>query len=480
MRTQKRFLPLVLALVLALSLALPAAAAGEVTPAGFTLFRLSAKPVGGYVPTPDSFLVVEDGTRLTCPGAEMSVVRYNITTAEDSFLPSLSFWLNGYGDESTDWKAVPQTVKAGQALTIEGKAAYVVKASAGDVSEELWIINRSTVVADVGPEETLEDSYGFYHHTTPSGVQKLERRNYILTTAQPEGLGVGQVTWSMEDGSGGTARTSVYDVFPKGTVLYAPEGFYFTYHYTDLYAMGTGGDTSDRLDFSGRSDSNLLEFGGTLLAYGNPNSIERVDILFSDYGGKTDWGKWTLTRLTEDQLTGNHQYASSWALPQVNQAIDAGLMTYGDYANLQSNACRGEFAALAVRLYETITGETAPLPETSPFEDTEDQAVLKANALGLINGVSGTRFAAYDNLTREQAATILARLAEKVGYKLPAQALAFDDKGSVSSWAADAVGGVSAAGIMNGIGGNRFDPKGVFTREQAVLTVLRMYEQAKK
>ena len=130
-------------------------------------------------------------------------------------------------------------------------------------------------------------------------------------------------------------------------------------------------------------------------------------------------------------------------------------------------------------LYETATGKTAPLPETNPFEDTDDEAVLKANALGIINGTSAATFDPYGNLTREQAATMLARLAEKLGHKLPTQELSFTDKGNINSWAVNAVGSISAAGIMNGVGDNCFDPQGVFTQEQAVLAVLRMYEKIK-
>lgn len=476
---KKRFVPmlsLALAVLMALALAAPAAAAGEVTPAGFTLFRLSAKPLGGYVPTPSSFLVVEDGTRLTCPGAGMDVMRYNITKAGGDVLGDLSIWLDGYGDdEEIGWVEAPQTVPVGQALVIEGNAAYVVKASAGDVGEELWIINRSTMMADAG-EDGLD--YVFFDHATPADAQELARHDYILSTVQSQGLGVAKVVWSWEPYGGsdsGITYSSVCEIFSDDVVFYAPEGYYFAYGYSDLVARGTGGETGASL---GTGEDEVV-YNASLYAYGKPASVDGISYLSGNYGGKSDFAEWTLTRLTEDQLTSKHQYASSWALEQVNQAIDAGLMTYGDYVNLQDNAYRYEFAALTVCLYETATGKTAPLPEANPFEDTDDEAVLKANALGIINGTSAATFDPYGNLTREQAATMLARLAEKLGHKLPTQELSFTDKGNINSWAVNAVGSISAAGIMNGVGDNCFDPQGVFTQEQAVLAVLRMYEKIK-
>jgi len=41
------------------------------------------------------------------------------------------------------------------------------------------------------------------------------------------------------------------------------------------------------------------------------------------------------------------------------------------------------------------------------------------------------------------------------------------------------VGLVQGSGIMGGVGDNRFDPQGEYTREQSILTMLRLYKLAK-
>ena len=48
------------------------------------------------------------------------------------------------------------------------------------------------------------------------------------------------------------------------------------------------------------------------------------------------------------------------------------------------------------------------------------------------------------------------------------------DASQISSWAHEGINYVVGAGIMNGTGENRFEPQGLFTREQAIATVYRM------
>ena len=91
-------------------------------------------------------------------------------------------------------------------------------------------------------------------------------------------------------------------------------------------------------------------------------------------------------------------------------------------------------------------------------------------------GVGGNRFDPNAQLTREQAAVMLARLADAIGQPFPPSAPTFADNAQVSSWAADAVGQMQATGIMGGVGDNRFAPGGDYTREQSIVTILRLFD----
>ena len=163
---------------------------------------------------------------------------------------------------------------------------------------------------------------------------------------------------------------------------------------------------------------------------------------------------------------------SPWATGQVNAAIAAGLVPQSLQSRYNQSTTRAEFCALAVALYENTNGE---ITGRSTFSDTNDVNVQKAAFIGVVGGVGNNRFAPDDTLTREQAATMLTRLADAVGKPFPKLAPTFTDKAAISSWAFEAVGQAQAAGIMGGVDGNRFAPKDPYTREQSIATILRLF-----
>ena len=165
---------------------------------------------------------------------------------------------------------------------------------------------------------------------------------------------------------------------------------------------------------------------------------------------------------------------SSWAVEQVEAAIAAGIVPDALQSQYTQSATRAEFCALAVELYENVAG--TEIIQRATFTDTNDENVEKMAGLGVVTGVGEGRFDPDGTLTREQAATMLSRLAAAMGRPLTAQSPTFADNGSVSAWALDAVGQMQGSGIMGGVGNNAFDPQGSYSREQSMLTMLRLYE----
>ena len=158
---------------------------------------------------------------------------------------------------------------------------------------------------------------------------------------------------------------------------------------------------------------------------------------------------------------------------------------------------RGQFAALAIRYYETlmgdITGEDYTIPVNSGddvFADsTGDENMAKAFNLGILGGYNSadTRSGVYvgpnDNITREQAATMLTRLMEQLidafnevgrtGWTVwYADNLPFTD--SISDWAYDGVRAVYGVGAMTGTTGTTFSAKANYTIEQSIVTIMRI------
>ena len=112
-----------------------------------------------------------------------------------------------------------------------------------------------------------------------------------------------------------------------------------------------------------------------------------------------------------------------------------------------------------------------------PISSSSIASVYTMYTNGVINGKSATTFDPQGQLTRQEAATILYRLCNALGYKLPkGNADNFADSAKIAPWAKDAVAAINAAGIMNGVGNDNFDPTGVYTCEQSALTILRTYE----
>ena len=133
-----------------------------------------------------------------------------------------------------------------------------------------------------------------------------------------------------------------------------------------------------------------------------------------------------------------------------------------------------------MELYETMSGETAPAPGESPFTDTSDPVIIQANALGIVNGKGDGKFAPSDPVTRQEAALMLSRVYTRLGGEIPkVEATTFADNGDVASWAMDAVAFMSGKEIVNGVGGNKFDPQGNASIEQALIIALRMFENLK-
>ena len=165
---------------------------------------------------------------------------------------------------------------------------------------------------------------------------------------------------------------------------------------------------------------------------------------------------------------------SSWAVPYVTRAIDLGLVPQNLQSNYTQAITRAEFAALAVYLYETATG--SEIMGRTEFNDTTDENVEKMGYLRVVTGVGDGNFAPNQTLTREQAATMLSRLATAIGTALPQAAPDFADNANIASWAFDAVGQMQATGIMGGLPDGRFDPHGAYTREQSIITVLRLFD----
>ena len=168
---------------------------------------------------------------------------------------------------------------------------------------------------------------------------------------------------------------------------------------------------------------------------------------------------------------------SEWAAKDIDFAYAVGITEDKDYL-YQENITREEFCELIYNLI-VLTNEEITAPITDSFTDTKNDKILMLNGLGIINGKSATEFAPNDYLTREEAATIIIRMVNKV-FPMPATEMWFeyDDIDEISEWASDSIQTISNLGFMNGVGNNKFAPKDTYTTEQAIVTLVRVLDGA--
>ena len=171
---------------------------------------------------------------------------------------------------------------------------------------------------------------------------------------------------------------------------------------------------------------------------------------------------------------------SGWAKELVDSAAANGLIADGLGDDYTVSITRAQFAAVTVKLYEAMSGETAPAAGDSPFTDTTDPAVIQAESLGFVGGKGNGKFDPDSPVTREQAALMLSRVYTKLGGELPTvDATEFTDDDAMSDYARNAIAFMSGKGIVGGVGNNKFDPQGNASIEQALVIALRMFENLK-
>lgn len=167
---------------------------------------------------------------------------------------------------------------------------------------------------------------------------------------------------------------------------------------------------------------------------------------------------------------------SAWAAEEIANAQNAGLVTESVSAAYQANITREQFCELAVLLYEKLTGTKAVAGENK-FADTANPEILKAYALGIVNGVSETEFAPYNSITRQEMCVMLVRSINAIlgdAFALTYDAQTFADDGDIAPWAYAYVQYAYGKGIIRGVDETHIAPLGTATCEQAVIMVYRI------
>lgn len=185
----------------------------------------------------------------------------------------------------------------------------------------------------------------------------------------------------------------------------------------------------------------------------------------------------------QQDMSGILDAPDSWAVKEVNEAIDKGLIPSELQKDYTKPITRQEFAKLVVTMIEKKSGITIQefiqskgltLPVTSPFTDVNDPFVTAAYTLTIVNGVGNNKYDPTKTINRQEAAKMLTSTATALGYATTAPVPVFDDSAQISTWAQPYIGYMVNIGVMKGAS-NRFDPKGTYVRQMAFITMNRIF-----
>lgn len=176
---------------------------------------------------------------------------------------------------------------------------------------------------------------------------------------------------------------------------------------------------------------------------------------------------------------------SAWAQKSVDAARAAGIVPAQVNSAFDTAITREDFCSLAAAVYRAWEKKDALTAYTSSrvsFSDTDNADVLLCASAGVVNGVGNGKFAPDKNITRQEAASMLYRLAalnkNTKDDEVTSLPHIFADSANIQSWAWKNVDWVYRQGIMNGMGENTFAPDGEYTREQSIVTALRLYDSS--
>ena len=184
----------------------------------------------------------------------------------------------------------------------------------------------------------------------------------------------------------------------------------------------------------------------------------------------------------EAQALWDRMSAASAYKPEIMSAMQAGLIPTELRRQYGKAITRQEFCRLIAQFLEVCPAVSEGTGSAS-FTDCRDSAVQTAARLGIVTGYNDGTFRPNNTITRQEAATMLTRLAKCCGMEEPNDAsVSFSELSSMQAWAQDGVRFISACEdpttnrrVMGGTGNNKFSPTATYTREQSMMTAIRLY-----
>ncbi|MGM9622561.1 MAG: S-layer homology domain-containing protein, partial [Butyricicoccus porcorum] len=191
----------------------------------------------------------------------------------------------------------------------------------------------------------------------------------------------------------------------------------------------------------------------------------------------------TIVKTDEDAIPFTDVSKDAWYYDAVVNAYQNKLFSG------MSETTFGPDITMSRGMFVQVLYSMAGKPEVSgemAFTDvkTDDwycDAVKWAEQNGIAAGTGDGKFSPNASVTREQAAALMKKVAEKMGKDTSARAdlSKYTDANRVSDWAKDAVSWAAASDIMTGTGTTTLSPRSNATRAQVAQIMMRFCEAVK-
>lgn len=186
--------------------------------------------------------------------------------------------------------------------------------------------------------------------------------------------------------------------------------------------------------------------------------------------------------IKENKVVFNDLDKHAWAKDSIESMAAKGIiagMGEGKYEP-DGKLTRAQFAALVVRAYKLDDASANNVFSDVKTTDWYYSVVCSAYEAGIVKGISVDKFAPDRSVTRQEMASMIARVLVSVKGKdinagIGMYLKKFTDKDLLEAYAVDSANLVSKYGIISGKPGNVFDPKGLTTRAEAASVIYRMF-----
>lgn len=258
--------------------------------------------------------------------------------------------------------------------------------------------------------------------------------------------------------------------------------------FTQVNIYIRNGDTISIKDITYNLDTIPKIEGGLSQIVLTPSQVgienENVDLMEGAYSFKIRYGirmqdilgsfniLGTYSPFTSIGLMYPYNYASPWAIEELNDSVSKELIIDEIKSNMKENITREDFSSLMVNFYEKVTKTSLDSSE-SPFMDTINPQVSKAFSLGIVSGFGDNTFRPKNSITRQDIAVMIVRTLKIIDPSLDTSVYANDNQEGIKDYAYESLIFLNQKQVFKGDQYSKLQPFKQITREESVLLLLR-------